>query len=219
MPSARTLVAASGSHAFTWKCTRLTCRSRLLRLAVAASSSCTFSAAPSSSAGHAVRVQNTFGARSALVVVEWSLMVDQVSPSLPKLSYSQQTCSRTTEVLERWTLSDLTGDATLIVSELVTNGIEHAGSDLELRLEHGHDLLHIAVRDRGAGSTSPPSSAAAAPAVDSRAAIPERGRGLEIVRRLALASGRTPAPAGGSVCWATLATGGPAAQRTPARER
>lgn len=125
----------------------------------------------------------------------------------------------TTEVLGLWALSELTGDATLIVSELVTNGMEHAGSDLELRLEHRPDLLHIAVRDRGSSSTRPPSGDVAAHAVDSGAGIPERGRGLEIVRMLALASGRTRAPAGGSVSWATLATGETARRDWPTRAR
>jgi len=123
----------------------------------------------------------------------------------------------TTEVLGLWALSELTGDATLIVSELVTNGIEHAGSDLELRLEHGRDLLHIAVRDGGTSRTRPPSSDAGAQAVGSGAGIPERGRGLEIVRGLALASGRTRAPAGGSVYWATLASGDRARRHWPAQ--
>lgn len=113
----------------------------------------------------------------------------------------------TTEVLGLWGLAALIGDATLIVSELVTNGIEHAGSDLELRLEQSHDLLHIAVRDRGSPSARPPTSDAATSAVSKGAGIQERGRGLEIVRSLALASGRTRRPAGGSVYWATLPTG------------
>lgn len=121
------------------------------------------------------------------------------------------------EVMARWALSALIGDATLIVSELVTNGIEHAGSDLELRLEHGHDLLNIAVRDRGGFSTRHARSDAAAAALESNDGIPERGRGLEIVRRLALASGRTGAPAGGSIYWATLATGDLAKRQRAAR--
>lgn len=121
------------------------------------------------------------------------------------------------EVMARWTLSALIGDATLIVSELVTNGIEHASSDLELRLDHGHDLLNIAVRDRGSFSTRQASSDAAAHALESNDGIPQRGRGLEIVRRLSLASGRTRAPAGGSVYWATLATGDRATRQRAAR--
>ncbi|GAA2032466.1 hypothetical protein GCM10009740_23200 [Terrabacter terrae] len=124
-----------------------------------------------------------------------------------------------TEVLDSWALSDLAGDATLIVSELVTNGVEHAGSDLELRLGYGHELLHIAVRDRGSVSTRSPSGDGAGHAVESNAGIPERGRGLEIVRKLALASGRSRGPTGGSVYWATLATGERATQQSPARRR
>lgn len=124
----------------------------------------------------------------------------------------------TIEVLARWALSPLTGDATLIVSELVTNALVHAGSDLELRLGHGRDLLHLAVRDHGSVSGPAPGSEAAGPAADRHAGMAEHGRGLQIVQALAFASGRTRTPAGGSVSWATLATGERATRRGAARQ-
>ena len=125
-----------------------------------------------------------------------------------------------TEVLSRWELSELTGDATLIVSELVTNGIEHAGSNVELRLEHGQHLLHVVVRDRGRPNARAPSSdAAAQDVVGGGPELPERGRGLEIVRGLTWASGRTSAPAGGSIHWATFVTGDRARRDSRARRQ
>lgn len=111
----------------------------------------------------------------------------------------------TAGVLDLWALPYLTEDATLIVSELVTNAVQHAGSDLELRLEYGHDLLHIAVRDHG-GLSSHPHNSDARPLSANRALMQEHGRGLGIVRTLATASGQTAAPRGGSVYWATLRT-------------
>ncbi|MFC7495976.1 MULTISPECIES: ATP-binding protein [unclassified Nocardioides] len=112
------------------------------------------------------------------------------------------------DVLARWRVPDLTDEVTLIVSELVTNGLEHADSDIELRLECRQGLLHIAVRDRGSPDPRPRSTDAAGGATsDTTDAIQERGRGLQIVQALAAASGQTAAPAGGRIYWATLRTG------------
>lgn len=112
----------------------------------------------------------------------------------------------TGDVLARWQVSDLEDDATLLVSEMVTNGVQHAGTDLELRLELGRGLLQIAVRDRGSGST-PSLDRGAAPGDRSSDVIEERGRGLGIVRTVADGSGHSEDSAGGSVYWATLRTG------------
>lgn len=111
----------------------------------------------------------------------------------------------TTEVLALWAVSELTEEATLVVSELVTNGVQHAGSDLELRLEHGRGLLHIAVRDGGRSSALVPQTDPEPPAREAGVAdIHERGHGLDIVQAFATASGQTRAPGGGSLYWATL---------------
>lgn len=114
----------------------------------------------------------------------------------------------TEDVLARWAVPEVTQDASLVVSELVTNGVQHAGTDLELRLEHARSLLQIAVRDRGNLSDRLVNAAQASGRHDTPADTPlERGRGLEIVRTIADGSGQTSDPAGGTVYWATLRTG------------
>jgi anti-sigma regulatory factor (Ser/Thr protein kinase)/anti-anti-sigma regulatory factor len=123
------------------------------------------------------------------------------------------------EVLARWGVSHVSDDAMLVVSELVTNGVQHAGSDLELRLEHGRGLLQIAVRDRGSPYVGPalgelPEAAAVFDGFHDT--MLERGRGLEIVQTVADGAGQTDDPGGGSVYWATLRT---APRRGPARTR
>lgn len=123
----------------------------------------------------------------------------------PTLTSPSRARRFTEEVLTRWQVAHVAGDAMLVVSELVTNGVQHAGSgDLELRLELGRDLLQIAVRDRGVVSAPSPH---AGPPAQPNGAILERGRGLEIVRTVADGSGHSENPAGGSVYWATLRTG------------
>ncbi|MFC7494273.1 MULTISPECIES: ATP-binding protein [unclassified Nocardioides] len=113
----------------------------------------------------------------------------------------------TTEVLARWSVQEVTAEATLIVSELVSNGREHAGSDLELRLEQSQHLLQIAVRDRGSPDDRPPNAGAADGGTSAApTAVQERGRGLQIVQALAAACGQIGAPAGGRIYWATLRT-------------
>jgi anti-sigma regulatory factor (Ser/Thr protein kinase)/anti-anti-sigma regulatory factor len=111
----------------------------------------------------------------------------------------------TAEVLGRWSVPQLAEDATLIVSELVTNGVQHAGTDLEVRLEHGRGLLRIAVRDH-AGLEPRQSADKVADLREAEATMGEHGRGLGIVRALADGCGRTRAHTGGSVYWATLRT-------------
>ena len=109
------------------------------------------------------------------------------------------------EVLTLWAVPDLMDEAVLIVSELVTNGLQHAHSDLELRVELAQHWLQVAVRD--GGRPRPPGADAPAGVADGSAhetVLRESGRGLEIVQALAVACGQTSAPAGGRIYWASL---------------
>jgi anti-anti-sigma factor len=85
--------------------------------------------------------------------------------------------------------------AVLVASELVTNAVVHARTDMRLRVELRGDLLHLAVRD---GS----------PRLLRLITIPEPqaegGRGLLVVEQLARAWGVNRHPDGGKVVWCTL---------------
>jgi LuxR family maltose regulon positive regulatory protein len=102
------------------------------------------------------------------------------------------------DTLQSWQLAPSDGElsAQLLASELVTNAVVHAQTELRLRLELGGELLHVAVRD-----------------LDRRLPrlLPddpqdEGGRGLPLVKWVAAAWGAQPHPGGGKVVWCTLRT-------------
>ncbi|MGA5526121.1 SpoIIE family protein phosphatase [Streptomyces pseudogriseolus] len=114
-------------------------------------------------------------------------------------------------------------DAALVASELVTNAVVHAGTEVRLtcRLEEDTGALVVEVADRHP-SRAPRDDAAEAPAHDT----PEYGRGLRLVAALAESWGVTYR-AGSKTVWARLPTRGeapadPAAayagERAPARD-
>jgi anti-sigma regulatory factor (Ser/Thr protein kinase) len=91
-----------------------------------------------------------------------------------------------------------TSDLALLVSELVTNAIQHGGADqsrrIEVRLSAGERRVRVEVSDPGAAG------AAATDRVGS-----DGGWGLVLVDRLSERWGRERTPAGGSVAWFELA--------------
>jgi anti-anti-sigma factor len=103
------------------------------------------------------------------------------------------------DVLGSWQLAlpdnTLVDRAVLLASELVTNTVIHARTELRLRVELRGDLLHLAVRDGN-------------PWMLRLVAIPgpeaEGGRGLWLVDQLAQAWGVNRHPDGGKVVWCTL---------------
>jgi anti-anti-sigma regulatory factor/anti-sigma regulatory factor (Ser/Thr protein kinase) len=103
------------------------------------------------------------------------------------------------DTCEYWRLAfsdtTLVDRAVLVASELVTNAVVHARTELRLRVERRGELLHLAVRD---GS----------PRLLRLATIPdpeaEGGRGLWLVEQLARAWGVNRHPDGGKVVWCTL---------------
>ncbi|MGW0334084.1 SpoIIE family protein phosphatase [Streptomyces sp. NPDC003011] len=110
-------------------------------------------------------------------------------------------------------LSDrLAGDAVLVVSELVTNAVVHAGTDVEVecRLEAQTGALVVEVLDRH------PSRAPRDDAVEAASGIPEYGRGLRLVAVLAESWGITYRT-GAKTVWARLpAHAAPAAEERAA---
>jgi anti-anti-sigma regulatory factor/anti-sigma regulatory factor (Ser/Thr protein kinase) len=101
------------------------------------------------------------------------------------------------EVLDYWQLAlpdnTLVDRAVLVASELVTNAVIHARTELRLRLELRGDLLHLAVRD------GDPRMLVIIPGPEA-----EGGRGLWLVDQLARAWGVNRHPDGGKVIWCTL---------------
>lgn len=112
------------------------------------------------------------------------------------------------ELVERtcreWQLEHLVDDAQLIISELVSNAVEHAGTDIDVTIRCHRGLLRLGVCDR--------SPAAPTAAVSTRAAggpVALRGRGLPMVALQAHAWGTIHGD-GGKIVWAALTTAVPA---------
>ncbi|RZU54092.1 anti-anti-sigma factor [Krasilnikovia cinnamomea] len=101
-----------------------------------------------------------------------------------------------TDACARWGLPHLTGPACLVVSELVANAVEHAGTMITLQICHRGRYLNIAVHD---GSPTPPEL------IKLQALDRERGRGIMLVDSVAAHWGWLPSREG-KVVWATLAT-------------
>lgn len=83
------------------------------------------------------------------------------------------------DVLARWGFHDLIDDASLVVSELVGNAVEHARTACVVVLNRAEGGLRIEVTDQGEAD----------PVAQSVGADAERGRGLMIVSHLATAWG------------------------------
>jgi hypothetical protein len=86
----------------------------------------------------------------------------------------------------------------LVITELLTNAVEHASAPIHLTLEWGHTFVRVHVHDSAPGV--PP-----APTHDPEAA---RGHGLQIVEGLALRRGWIPERHGKTV-WADVPTSWP----------
>jgi hypothetical protein len=99
-----------------------------------------------------------------------------------------------TDACLRWELPHLVAPATLIVSELVSNVVDHAHTMATLRLSLRQRYLYIAVRD---GSPVEPIKAAG------MSPTATAGRGLLLVAECAHSWGWLPTD-GGKVVWASL---------------
>jgi hypothetical protein len=96
---------------------------------------------------------------------------------------------------ERWSLPALAGPVSVVVTELVTNVVRHAGTPMDIRLTLRVPYLHVTVADGHPGTPRPRDPRPTA----------EGGRGLLLVRSLSQRWGFLPVGQG-KVVWATLAT-------------
>jgi anti-sigma regulatory factor (Ser/Thr protein kinase) len=107
----------------------------------------------------------------------------------------------TRATLERWEIEDRRDDITLVVSELLTNALEHAATRPQgwpvrvglLQSRPGTAVL-CAVAD---ASTAPP-----VPVPPGH--LSESGRGLQVIEEISDSWGYTTAPSRGKVVWATF---------------
>lgn len=95
-----------------------------------------------------------------------------------------------------WGLAQGIASACLVVSELVTNGLRHAVTEMELTLSRHGGILRLAVRD---GSSEPLRAAEQAWDLEG-----VHGRGLALVDACSRAWGTLPTADGGKVVWSVL---------------
>lgn len=100
------------------------------------------------------------------------------------------------ERCRRWGCSHLVDDAELVLSELVTNALVHAGSRCRVAIGFDGTVLRIEVTDRSSGL----------PDVQAPDRLDDHGRGLLLVSLLAAAWG-VETTAVGKLVWAELAPG------------
>jgi histidine kinase-like protein len=98
-----------------------------------------------------------------------------------------------TSTLVAWKMPDHLTDACLVASELVTNAMEHAGTDIDVSLTEQRAVLRVTVRDGVAALPAPRT-----------AGLGTTGRGLTLVHGLSSAWGVLPTADGGKVVWALL---------------
>ena len=96
---------------------------------------------------------------------------------------------------EDWAAPHHLSSGPIVLSELVTNAVEHTSGPVDVHLAEHDGELRIGVRDRG---DEPPVTRADDPDGTS-------GRGLRIVQSLSRATGTLPASGGGKLVWAVLA--------------
>jgi anti-anti-sigma regulatory factor len=118
----------------------------------------------------------------------------RLAPTLAACAEARELTARACRV---WHLGELRGSAVLVVSELVSNAVRHAGTPLEVAVALRGEHLHLSVRDR---SPSPPRPARVDPDLT---ALSEGGRGLYLVDFCSTAWGTTPT-SDGKVVWAML---------------
>ena len=126
----------------------------------------------------------------------------------PRPSSSRASQDFIARILRGWGLGPLIPSASLVVSELVSNSMIHAGTEIDLCVAWNLGALHLTVRDHGPCQQRQRYSE-----------LDLHGRGLSIVADLARALGALPTADGGKVVWAVLDAARPRPQKGPRRSR
>ncbi|MDX6227539.1 MAG: hypothetical protein QOI76_929 [Frankiales bacterium] len=118
-------------------------------------------------------------------------MLVRLLPSSDSAQLGRRVVTDALNLLGRY---DLVDDATLVVSELIANGVLHARTEISLSVESTRDGIRVAVTD---GSPVLPRGGPASPSATS-------GRGLLLVERLSSSWGVEVLAGGGKVVWAVI---------------
>jgi anti-sigma regulatory factor (Ser/Thr protein kinase) len=146
------------------------------------------------------RPEGRYLGHSSSLLRAWSqILTHDPSPTahlrLPSDALAARTARRfLSQTCLDWDMSEHLVAGPIIVSELVTNAVEHASGDIDVFLAENARSLRVAVRDRNA---APPVT----PPLDVESL---RGRGLQIVQALSQSTGALPAAGGGKLIWAVL---------------
>lgn len=103
--------------------------------------------------------------------------------------------------LKSWDLTSMTDTANLVLSELVTNALIHADSDVDIRVVRYKDHIRLEVLDY---DVHPPIPSTLSMRSDEENARAENGRGLALVDALGMDWG-TSRTVGGKTVWADIA--------------
>jgi anti-sigma regulatory factor (Ser/Thr protein kinase) len=119
---------------------------------------------------------------------------DTVSTRLPRTAASAPAARRfVTDTLRTWRLSGAAPTVELLVCELVTNAMLHAGSSVDVRLERRRQRLRVEVTD---SSTALPRRQEGGYASEAMG-----GRGIMLIEELADDWGVDRGASGGKVVW------------------
>lgn len=140
-----------------------------------------------------VMVRSTLG-RALADVEKCPAPVDAHTRLEPRTTASRSARNFVSRTCLDWGLRHELASASLVVSELVTNAVIHAGTDIDLGLTRLGGRLRLAVRD---GSTISPRQ----PVLDLGR---RRGRGLAITEAFSRIWGVLPTADGGKVVWAVI---------------
>jgi len=120
------------------------------------------------------------------------------STSLPPEPASARACRRfLVATLEGWEADQFADEAVLLLSELVTNAVVHAGTEIQVTITLERDVLRVEVRDDNPRI----------PRVKHFSMLSGTGRGLALVAGTASSWDVEPLPEGGKKVWFELHSG------------